>query len=114
MRINEIILEDRDRKMPFADGYLVLSKHFEKDRSEERNIPASAVYNALHKLDIQRGQDLERMPFIPFVVRTHDFSIAMSKHKDFFGKIAYAVVTVHEDLHVGPDEDVIYLEDQDL
>lgn len=98
----------------FADGYLVLSNHFANDRSVERNIPKEEVFKVLHKLEMTRGDDLRKMPYILFVVKSPNFGIAISKQKDSKGRTAYVVTTAHPTLSTGEDEDVLYLEEEQL
>ena len=111
MRAKEFI----NKEIPFADGYLVVSKHFINDRSDgsKRNIPIEKVLRVLHKLETKRGHELMKMPYITFVVRTPDLGVAMSKQKDNHGENAYIVLTAHPTLQTSPDEDVFYLEEQE-
>jgi len=111
MRATEFI----DKEIPFADGYLVVSKHFIKDRSDgsERNIPIEKVLRVLHKLETRRGHELMKMPYITFAVKTNDLGVAMAKQKDNHGENAYVVLTAHPTLSTSPEEDVFYLEEQE-
>lgn len=111
MRATEFI----DKEIPFADGYLVVSKHFIKDRSDgsERNIPIEKVLRVLHKLETRREHELMKMPYITFAVKTNDLGIAMAKQKDRHGENAYIVLTAHPTLNTSPEEDVFYLEEQE-
>lgn len=111
MRAKEFI----DKEIPFADGYLVVSKHFIKDRSDgsERNIPIEKVLRVLHKLETRREHELMKMPYITFAVKTNDLGIAMAKQKDRHGENAYIVLTAHPTLNTSPEEDVFYLEEQE-
>lgn len=99
-------------KTRFADGYLALSDHLE-DRCRERNIPIARVLETLKKVERQRSMDLIRMPFITFVIKTHGLDLAMSKQRDKFGDTVYVVATARSELRGGPDEDVIYLEQEE-
>ena len=110
MRAHEFINEST----AFADGYLVASKHFLKDRSEQRNISMDQIQRTLHRLEATRGEDLARMPFITFVVKSPGLGIAISKQKDLKGRTAYVVTTAHETLKSGEDQDVFYLEEEQL
>lgn len=111
MRATEFI----DKEIPFADGYLVVSKHFIKDRSDgsARNIPIEKVLRVLHKLETRRGHELMKMPYITFAVKTNDLGVAMAKQKDNHGENAYVVLTAHPTLNTSPEEDVFYLEEQE-
>ena len=111
MRAKEFI----DKEIPFADGYLVVSKHFINDRSDgsDRNIPIEKVLRVLHKLETTRGHELMRMPYITFAIKTHDLGVVVAKKKDNHGENAYVVLTAHPTLHVSPDKDVFYLEEQE-
>jgi predicted chitinase len=111
MRAKEFI----NKEIPFADGYLVVSKHFINDRSDgsERNIPIEKVLRVLHKLETKRGHELMKMPYITFAVKTTDLGVVMAKQKDNYGENAYVVLTAHPTLHVSSDEDVFYLEEQE-
>ena len=111
MRATEFI----NKEIPFADGYLVVSKHFINDRSDgsERNIPIEKVLRVLHKLETRRGHELMKMPYITFAVKTPDLGVAVAKQKDNQGENAYVVLTAHPTLQVSPDEDVFYLEEQE-
>ena len=111
MRAKEFI----DKEIPFADGYLVVSKHFIKDRSDgsERNIPIEKVLRVLHKLETRRGHELMKMPYITFAVKTNDLGVAIAKQKDNHGENAYVVLTAHPTLSTSPEEDVFYLEEQE-
>jgi predicted chitinase len=111
MRAKEFI----NKEIPFADGYLVVSKHFINDRSDgsERNIPIEKVFRVLHKLETKRGHELMKMPYITFAVKTTDLGVVMAKQKDNYGENAYVVLTAHPTLHVSSDEDVFYLEEQE-
>ena len=111
MRATEFI----NKEIPFADGYLVVSKHFINDRSDgsERNIPIEKVLRVLHKLETKRGYELMKMPYITFAVKTTDLGVAVAKQKDNQGENAYVVLTAHPTLQVSPDEDVFYLEEQE-
>jgi len=111
MRATEFI----DKEIPFADGYLVVSKHFIKDRSDgsERNIPIEKVLRVLHKLETRRGHELMKMPYITFAVKTNDLGVAIAKQKDNHGENAYVVLTAHPTLSTSPEEDVFYLEEQE-
>lgn len=111
MRAKEFI----DKEIPFADGYLVVSKHFIKDRSDgsERNIPIEKVLRVLHKLETRREHELMKMPYITFAVKTNDLGVAMAKQKDNHGENAYVVLTAHPTLSTSPEEDVFYLEEQE-
>ena len=111
MRAKEFI----NKEIPFADGYLVVSKHFINDRSDgsDRNIPIEKVFRVLHKLETTRGHELMKMPYITFVVKTHDLGVAVAKQKDNHGENAYVVLTAHPTLQGSPDEDVFYLEEQE-
>ena len=109
MRAQEFICED-EKKTRFADGYLVFSDHFE-DRLRERNIPKSVVLQLLDQLERRRSVDLIRMPFITFVVKSHNLALAFSKQLDKSRNTAYVVATARNDLRSGEDEDVIYLEE---
>ena len=111
MRATEFI----NKEIPFADGYLVVSKHFINDRSDgsERNIPIEKVLRVLHKLETRRGHELMKMPYITFVVKTTDLGVAIAKQKDNYGENAYVVLTAHPTLQVSSDEDVFYLEEQE-
>ena len=110
MRAAEFI----NKEIPFADGYLVVSKHFINDRSDgsNRNIPIEKVLRVLHKLETKRGHELMKMPYITFAVKTPDLGVALAKQKDNQGENAYIVLTAHPTLQVSPDEDVFYLEEQ--
>jgi len=104
--------EDTDagvKKIRFADGYLAITKHAVL-RMKERNIPIDAVYAVLHKLEVRRGDELPLMPFLPFVVKTDKFGIAISKQRDQKDHVAYVVNTVHPSLRSSDDQDVVYLE----
>ena len=111
MRATEFI----NKEIPFADGYLVVSKHFINDRSDgsKRNIPIEKVLRVLHKLETTRGHELMRMPYITFAIKTHDLGVVVAKKKDNHGENAYVVLTAHPTLHVSPDKDVFYLEEQE-
>jgi len=111
MRAKEFI----NKEIPFADGYLVVSKHFINDRSDgsDRNIPIEKVLRVLHKLETKRGHELMKMPYITFAVKTTDLGVAVAKQKDNQGENAYVVLTAHPTLQVSPDEDVFYLEEQE-
>ena len=111
MRATEFI----NKEIPFADGYLVVSKHFINDRSDgsDRNIPIEKVLRVLHKLETKRGHELMKMPYITFAVKTPDLGVAVAKQKDNQGENAYVVLTAHPTLQVSPDEDVFYLEEQE-
>jgi len=111
MRAKEFI----DKEIPFADGYLVVSKHFINDRSDgsDRNIPIEKVLRVLHKLETTRGHELMRMPYITFAIKTHDLGVVVAKQKDNYGENAYVVLTAHPTLQVSPDKDVFYLEEQE-
>jgi len=111
MRATEFI----DKEIPFADGYLVVSKHFIKDRSDgsERNIPIEKVLRVLHKLETRRSHELMKMPYITFAVKTNDLGVAIAKQKDNHGENAYVVLTAHPTLSTSPEEDVFYLEEQE-
>lgn len=98
----------------FADGYLVLSNHFANDRSVERSISKEDIFRVLHKLEQTRSDDLMQMPYILFVVKSHNLGIGMSKQKDNAGNTAYVVTTAHPTLSSGEDQDVLYLEDESL
>ena len=108
MRASEFV----NRPIPFAEGYLIFSKHFLDDRSVERNISVDDVMRVLRKLERVRSQELIKMPYVTFGVRTHDLSVGISKNVDRFGKTAYVVTTAHPTLALGPDEDVFYLEEE--
>ena len=111
MRATEFI----NKEIPFADGYLVVSKHFINDRSDgsNRNIPIEKVLRVLHKLETTRGHELMKMPYITFAVKTPDLGVAVAKQKDNQGENAYIVLTAHPTLQLSPDEDVFYLEEQE-
>ena len=111
MRAKEFI----NKEIPFADGYLVVSKHFINDRSDgsDRNIPIEKVLRVLHKLETTRGHELMKMPYITFVVKTSDLGVAVAKKKDNHGENAYIVLTAHPALQVSPNKDVFYLEEQE-
>ena len=111
MRAKEFI----NKEIPFADGYLVVSKHFINDRSDgsDRNIPIEKVLRVLHKLETTRGHELMKMPYITFVVKTSDLGVAVAKKKDNHGENAYVVLTAHPALQVSPNKDVFYLEEQE-
>lgn len=111
MRAKEFI----NKEIPFADGYLVVSKHFINDRSDgsDRNIPIEKVLRVLHKLETKRGYELMKMPYITFAVKTPDLGVAVAKQKDNQGENAYVVLTAHPTLQVSPEEDVFYLEEQE-
>ena len=110
MRATEFI----NKTTPFADGYLVASKHFLKDRSEQRNISMEQIQRMLHRLESTRGEELARMPFITFVVKSPSFGIGISKQKDSYDRIAYVVTTAHETINSGDNQDVFYLEEEQL
>ena len=111
MRATEFI----NKQIPFADGYLVVSKHFINDRSDgsNRNIPIEKVLRVLHKLETKRGHELMKIPYITFAVKTTDLGVAIAKQKDNQGENAYIILTAHPTLRVSPDEDVFYLEEQE-
>ena len=111
MRATEFI----NKEIPFADGYLVVSKHFINDRSDgsERNISIEKVLRVLHKLETKRGHELMKMPYITFVVKTSDLGVAVAKKKDNHGENAYVVLTAHPTLRVSPNKDIFYLEEQE-
>lgn len=111
MRATEFI----NKEIPFLDGYLVVSKHFINDRSDgsDRNIPIEKVLRVLHKLETKRGNELIKMPYITFAVKTNDLGVVVAKHKDNQGKNAYVVLTAHPTLRVSSDKDVFYLEEQE-
>ena len=111
MRAKEFI----NKEIPFADGYLVVSKHFINDRSDgsKRNIPIEKVLRVLHKLETTRGNELMKMPYITFVVKTSDLGVAVAKKKDNHGENAYVVLTAHPTLQVSPNKDIFYLEEQE-
>ncbi len=110
MRAQEFV----NNTTPFADGYLVASQHFLKDRSKQRDIPMRQVQNMLHRLENTRSEELARMPFITFVVKSPSFGVALSKQKDNQGRTAYVITTAHETLNSGEDQDVFYLEEEQL
>ena len=99
------------QKIEFADGYLALSSHFRDDTGPTRGITIDMVYRALHQLEQRRGDKLKELPFIKFIVKTTDFSLAMSKQKDHFGKTVYVVITAHPTLRHGSNQEIIYVEE---
>jgi len=111
MRFTEIITESTDL-IPFADGHLVASNHFIKDRSIKRNISMDNILQVLHKLEKTRKEELFKMPFVNFVVKAPHLGIGLSKQKDWHGDIVYVITTAHETLRVGDLEDVFYLEEE--
>jgi hypothetical protein len=110
MRAEEFV----DNTTPFADGYLVASRHFLKDRSAQRNISIQQIQQILHRLETNRGEELARMPFVTFVVKSPSLGVAISKQQDKHGRTAYVVTTAHDNLKSGADQDVFYLEEEQL
>lgn len=108
MRAHEFTKEEP--KIRFADGYIKFSDHFE-DRLLDHKIPKEEVLQLLHKLEVLRSVDLIKMPFVPFVVRSHNLSLAIYKQLDKHRNTSYVVATAHRALRTGEDEDVIYLEE---
>lgn len=110
MRAKEFIKPEP--KIKFADGVLKFSDHFE-DRLLDRQIDKREVLQMLHKLEVMRSVDLIKMPFVPFVVRSPNLSLAVHKQLDKHRNIEYVIATAHRILRAGEDEDVIYLEEDD-
>lgn len=105
------LTEDRQPRIEFVDGTLVVSKHFLNDRSKQRGITLEMIYRALHRLEQQYSDRLRKLGFVNFVVKANDFGIAVSKQKDKYDNIVYVVLTAHPTLKIGRDQDVVYLED---
>jgi hypothetical protein len=109
--MDESVMESQDDRRKFADGYLMYSDHF-FDRLRDRNISQTEVDRMLRQLEVRRSIDLIKMPYVNFVVKTPDLAVAFSKQLDNRGNTAFIINTVRQDLKMGQDEDVIYLEDQ--
>jgi phage gp37-like protein len=107
----ESLREAKGDRRKFADGYLVFSDHL-YDRLRDHSINQDSVEQLLRKLEVRRSIDLIQMPYINFVVKTPDLALAFSKQLDNNGDTAFVINTVHRDLRMGQEEDVIYLEDQ--
>jgi 8-oxo-dGTP pyrophosphatase MutT (NUDIX family) len=67
----------------------------------------------LQKLERTRSIDLIRMPFVAFVVKSHNLGLAIYKTTDKHNDTVYVVATAHRTLNSGEDQDVIYLEEDD-
>ena len=104
--------EIANQKIRFADGYVVFSNHF-KERLKQRNISVESILRLLHKVESRREEDLINMPFVNFVIKSNDLGISLKKEKNG-DRTVYVASTVHPDLNVGSDEDVIYLEDLEV
>ena len=107
--MSESLREAKGDRRQFADGYLAFSDHF-YNRLRDHNISQEAVERLLRKLEVRKSVDLIRMPYVNFVVKSPDLALAISKQIDPVGKTAFVVNTVRQDLRMGQDEDVIYLE----
>jgi hypothetical protein len=104
-------VNDVPRRINFLDGYIAITKHL-RDRVKTREISVTDLYKLLHKLETSRPDDVMAMPYIDFVVKSHYLGLAIQKTIDDHGKICYVATTVHPDLTVGTDQDVIYLEEE--
>ena len=107
----ESLHEAKGDRRKFADGYLVFSDHL-YDRLRDHSISQEAVESLLRKLEVRRSVDLVKLPYIEFVVKTPDLALAIAKTRDRDDRTAFVVSTVRQSLRSGPEQDVIYLEDQ--
>jgi hypothetical protein len=104
--------ESANQQIRFADGYVVFSNHF-KERLRQRNISVESILRLLNRVESRREEDLINMPFVNFVIKSNDLGISLKKEKNG-DRTVYVASTVHPDLNVGDDEDVIYLEDEEV
>ena len=104
--------ESANQQIRFADGYVVFSNHF-KERLRQRNISVESILRLLNRVESRREEDLINMPFVNFVIKSNDLGISLKKEKNG-DRTVYVASTVHPDLNVGDDEDVIYLEDEEF
>ena len=104
--------ETANQQIRFADGYVVFSNHF-KERLRQRNISVESILRLLNRVESRREEDLINMPFVNFVIKSNDLGISLKKEKNG-DRTVYVASTVHPDLNVGEDEDVIYLEDEEV
>ena len=109
MRFKEFITESQ--LVPFADGKIKISHHA-FDRSRQRRIPVEKIIQAINKLEATRGSDLKKLPPTGFVVKTHDFQLAITKEQDIDTKrITYTVTTVAPRLTPAAGQRIVYLEE---
>jgi 8-oxo-dGTP pyrophosphatase MutT (NUDIX family)/predicted GNAT family acetyltransferase len=104
--------EGQSHPIKFADGYLTFTDHF-VDRLDDHDISKNEVMRMLQKLERTRSIDLIRMPFVAFVVKSHNLGLAIYKTTDKHNDTVYVVATAHRTLNSGEDQDVIYLEEDD-